>query len=68
MLTQVDAEQPKFEETTLAPPTDLVCVPDQGRFPCLSEGPHPTFLGPIEQGVRLAEPSLDGSNFKTMPA
>ena len=46
MLTQVDAEQPKFEETTLAPPTDLVCVPDQERFPCLSEGPHPTFLGP----------------------
>lgn len=46
MLTQVDAEQPKLEETTLAPPTDLVCVPDQRQFPCLCEGPHPTLFGP----------------------
>lgn len=30
------AEQPKFEVTFLAPPADLVCMPDQGQFPCLS--------------------------------
>ena len=50
MLTQVDTQQPEFEETTLVPPMDLVCVPDQGRFPCLSEGPHPTLLGPHRAG------------------
>lgn len=56
----------KIEATTLVPPKDLECVPDEGDFPCLSEGPTPPLSGTMGNAGRLEGPSLGGKNVKTV--